>query len=114
MLFTNRRTSTEKVTDSVEQFLTTLFRLNDENNGFFVNELCAEQRILRDAKEFCLGEEGKQILEDSVKKGIRNKKELDGITDDTILEETLFFYPLVGLLHDLAYKIAKNELKCNK
>lgn len=89
-----------------EQFLDFLFDLHKDNDDFLVNKLGADNSILRDVKEFCVGEEGRQILAASLDKGLKFKMENDKVTDDTKLEETLFFYPLVGLLHDLASRIS--------
>ena len=44
-------------------------------------------------------------MESSLAQGLRNKCEVDKVNDETLLEETLFFYPMVGMLHELAYKI---------
>lgn len=97
----------EKVIKSVEEFFKFLFDLHKNNQEFLVNVLSADPTILNDVKEFCLGEEGSQLLQVSMAQGISNKCKSDGVSSDTPLEETLFFYPLVGLLHDLAYTIGR-------
>ena len=94
------------VVNSVSQFICRLFELNDKYRNVLVNELDADANTLAFVKEYCLGEEGQQTLLDSIKKGVRDKRERDNVDDNTILEETLFFYPLVGLLHDLALKLS--------
>ena len=96
-----------EVVKSVETFFKFLFDLHKKNNEFLVNSLAADPAIFNEVKEFCLGKEGSQLLEVSIRKGISNKRESDSVNDETPLEETLFFYPLVGLLHDLAYKISQ-------
>lgn len=95
------------VVKSVEEFFKFLFELHRNNQEFLVNTLSADPAIFNDVKELCLGEEGEQVLQVSMDKGITNKRKTDGVNDDTPLEETLFFYPLVGLLHNLAFKISK-------
>lgn len=95
------------VVNSVMDFLGFLFDLHKNNNDFLINSLAVDSSIFDQVKGFCLGEEGRQELEVSLSKGLRNKKEMDKVGDDTLLEETLFFYPMVGLLHELAYKIYK-------
>lgn len=100
----------EDVVKSVEEFLKFLFELHKDNKEFLINNLSADSSIFNMVKEFCMGEEGKQLLRVSMRKGISNKRESDSVNDDTKLEETLFFYPLVGLLHDLAYKISNNKI----
>ena len=97
----------DEVVKSVEEFFKFLFDLHKSNQEFLVNSLSADPTIFNEVKEFCLGEEGRQLLQVSMSKGISNKRQSDGVNDDTPLEETLFFYPLVGLLHDLAYKIGQ-------
>lgn len=97
----------EEVVKAVEDFFKFLFDLHKNNQEFLVNTLSADPTILNDVKEFCLGEEGSQLLQVSIAQGISNKCKSDGVSDETPLEETLFFYPLVGLLHDLAFRISK-------
>ena len=96
-----------QVLKSLNRFFDFLFDLHKNNNDFLVNYLSADNEIFNAVKEFCTGEEGQQVLEVSISKGLQHKRDVDKVNDDTLLEETLFFYPLVGLLHDLAYKIAK-------
>lgn len=102
-------TTKEEVVKSVEEFFRFLFDLHKNNQEFLVKSLSADPTIFNEVKEFCLGEDGRQLLEVSLSKGIKNKYKSDGVNDDTPIEETLFFYPLVGLLHDLAFKICKME-----
>lgn len=97
----------EEVVQSVKQFFIFLFNIHKNNKEFLVNNLSADPAIFNAIKDFCLGEEGEQILQVSISKGFSDKRQNDGVNDDTPLEETLFFYPLVGLLHDMAYKICK-------
>ena len=97
----------EDVVESVEKFFKFLFDLHKSNQEFLVNSLSADPTLFKIVKDFCLGEEGKQLLEISFTKGIEHKRKSDGVDDDTPIEETLFFYPLVGLLHDLAFKISQ-------
>lgn len=96
-----------EVVESVKQFFVFLFELHKDNDEFLINKLGAESSIFDEVKEYCLGEEGSQQLFDSMKHGIENKHKTDGVNDETKLEETLFFYPLVGFLHKLAYRIYK-------
>lgn len=97
----------EKVVESGLNFINRLFETNNKYNNFLVNELDADANTLAFVKNYCLGEEGRQTLLDSVKKGVREKREHDNVDDNTVLEETLFFYPFVGLLHDLALKLSE-------
>lgn len=97
----------EEVVKSVEEFFKFLFDLHKNNQEFLVNSLSADPTIFNEVKEFCLGEEGTQLLQVSMDQGLSHKRQSDSVNDDTPLEETLFFYPLVGLLHDLAFRIGK-------
>lgn len=93
------------VVTSIKEFFKFLFDLHKNNNDFLSNKLGADPAVFNQIKEFCLGEEGEQLLETSMFKGLKNKRA--EVNDDTKLEETLFFYPLVGVLHDLALKISE-------
>jgi hypothetical protein len=102
---------TEKVQNdvvkSVKDFFVFLFDLHQNNNDFLFNKLGADPAIFDRVRAFCLGDEGEQLLSVSMFKGLKQKRESDKITDETKVEETLFFYPLVGVLHDLALKISE-------
>lgn len=93
------------VVKSLTDFFSFIFQMHKANNDFFVNQLGADATIFNQIREYCLGEEGVQELESSLAQGLRNKCEVDKVNDETLLEETLFFYPMVGMLHELAYKI---------
>jgi hypothetical protein len=93
------------VVQSVKDFFTFLFDLHSNNNDFLCNKLAADPAIFNQVKEFILGEKGKQLLSDSMFRGLKNKRQ--EVTNETKLEETLFFYPLVSILHDLALEITK-------
>jgi hypothetical protein len=93
------------VVQSVKDFFTFLFDLHSNNNDFLSSKLAADSTIFNQIKEFILGEKGEQLLSVSMFKGLRNKRQ--EVSDDTKLEETLFFYPLVGVLHDLALEITE-------
>lgn len=97
----------DEVVKSVKDFFVFLFNLHKNNGEFLINSFAADSSIFNKVKDFCLGDEGLQQLQVSMSKGINNKIETDRVNDETKLEETLFFYPLVGFLHNLAYKIYK-------
>lgn len=94
------------VVNSVEDFFKFLFDLHNNNEEFLTTKLGADGASFGKIKEFCLGSEGKQVLEDSLAKGFNKKFREVNEDKDKTLEDTLFFYPLVGLLHDLALKIS--------
>lgn len=94
------------VENSVKTFLEFLFDLHKNNQDYLVNTLGADSSIYSKVKEFCLGVDGIQALNVSMSEGFNNKNK--EVTDETtVLEETLFFYPLIGFLHDLAFYISK-------
>jgi hypothetical protein len=93
------------VVQSVKDFFIFLFDLHSNNNDFLSSKLAAEPAIFNQVKEFILGEKGEQLLSVSMFKGLKNKRQ--EVNDETKLEETLFFYPLVGVLHDLALEITE-------
>jgi hypothetical protein len=93
------------VVQSVKDFFIFLFDLHNNNNDFLSNKLAADPAIFNQVKEFIMGEKGEQLLSVSMFKGLKNKRQ--EVNDETKLEETLFFYPLIGLLHDLAFEITE-------
>lgn len=93
-----------QVIGSVKDFFEFLFQINDANNNFFVNELNAAPTSYQMVKDFCTGERGYQLLRNSLDMGLRRKLNEVQISN-TPLEETLFFYPLITLLHDLALEL---------
>lgn len=94
------------VVSSVEEFFTFLFDMHRNNREFLTTKLGADGASLNIVKDFCLGSEGKQVLEDALSKGYNKKFKEVNEEKDKALEDTLFFYPLVGLLHDLAWKLS--------
>ena len=97
----------QEVIKSVIEFFDFLFNLHESTKEFLCNKLGAEIGIYKQVKDFCTGEEGLQIMKISLDRGLKFKETIDQVTPETKLEETLFFYPLVGILHDLAYKISQ-------
>lgn len=88
----------EGVIKGFTEFLNELFDINNEfnfSNNFGINPVHLKRYkeiLLEDAMEF-------------LKSGIEEKKkDLQG-NNDIALEETLFFYPLIGGLNRLSYKI---------
>ncbi|MCL1938389.1 MAG: hypothetical protein FWF52_08360 [Candidatus Azobacteroides sp.] len=90
----------ENVVKQVSEFVEFLFKLHEDNNNFFTNKLTAESSILRKVKEICID---KIELEQSLKDGLDWKQK--SLEDDEAISETLFFYPLVGVLHEMARKV---------
>jgi hypothetical protein len=90
------------VIKSVKDFFNFLFKLHKDNDDFLSNKLNADPAIYAKVKDICQNETG---LSQSLSEGLYNKRQ--EVTDDTKVEETLFFYPLVGILHDLALKISE-------
>jgi hypothetical protein len=90
------------VLQSVKDFFNFLFNLHKNNNDFLSNKLAADPSIYTKVKEICLNE---TTLSQSLSDGLYHKRQ--EVTDETKVEETLFFYPLIGVLHDLALKISE-------
>ena len=87
------------VVDNTKQFIDFAFNL-DKDFSFF-NEFDVDKSILPDVKKLCT-RDVKTYLEN----GISLKKQMlqqDGA--DNIIEETLFFYPLVGILNAVVREI---------
>ena len=90
------------VVRSVKDFFRFLFDLHKNNDDFLSNKLAIDPAIFDKVMAFCMDE---QLLNVSMFKGLKQKR--DEVTAETKIEETLFFYPLVGVLHDLALEISK-------
>lgn len=91
------------VADHVSEFIDFLFTINDENKNFFVDSFAADASIIKTVKDIC-----KDDLVEYTKQGLEKKNdELKawGAGDDADIEETLFFYPIVAMLSNLARKI---------
>lgn len=88
-----------KVVEEVKQFIDLLFSLNDDFS--FKAKFSMNTGMIETYKKLL-----EKDLEQNVREGLKIKKsELDSQTDP--IEETLFFYPLVGALNNLAYEITK-------
>ena len=91
------------VSNEVIKFIDFVFDLHKNNNSFFVQKFDVDGSILDSVSEICK----KNVLE-YMKLGMENKKEkIKDLGTDGELEETLFFYPLVGILNNLAREINK-------
>jgi hypothetical protein len=88
----------EKLVDSVIAFVDFLFELHDSNDEFLTRSLGADDSIIEQVKEIC---KDRVELSQSLKSALEIK------TGHKVIEETLFFYPLIGVLHELAQKISK-------
>ena len=88
----------EQITDSVVAFIDFLFELHNSNDEFLTKSLGADDSILDQVKVIC---KDRVELTQSLKSALSTKKA------NKVIEETLFFYPLIGVLHELAQKISK-------
>jgi predicted RNA-binding protein Jag len=92
----------KSVIDEVNSFLDLIFTLNTEFN--FTNNFGVNSTNIDSCKEIL-----KEDLMQYLKSGFAiKKKELQGNTNVSI-EEPLFFYPLVGTLNKLAFKIVSQN-----
>jgi hypothetical protein len=88
----------EKIVDSVIAFVDFLFELHDDNDEFLTRSLGADDNIIDEVKEIC---KDRVELSQSLKSALNTKK------GSKVIEETLFFYPLINVLHELALKVSK-------
>ena len=91
------------VAKMVSEFIDFLFAVNDENKNFFVDSLATDASVIKNVKEIC-----KEDLVEYTKQGLEKKLEEIkswGMGNDAEIEETLFFYPIVAMLSNLARKI---------
>jgi len=92
-----------KVANSVAEFIDFIFSLDSENKNFYLNYFNADRRFMTKAKDICL-----HGLLEYAKQGLAKKKEeLEswGLNEESEVEETLFFYPLVPILNLLGSKL---------
>jgi uncharacterized Fe-S cluster-containing protein len=92
----------ENIVAQVKGFVDFIFQLHEDNGDFFISKLSADEGILQTVKQIC---SDTIELRESLDRGFDEKKEeMDG---DRKIEETLFFYPLVGVLNKLAREISE-------
>lgn len=90
---------------SVSEFIDFLFSINSDNKQFFKSYLGADTSINDFVRNLC-----KEELVEFTKQGIESReKEIEawGGGEDSDVEETMFFYPLVAVLNKLARRISK-------
>lgn len=91
------------VAQNVSEFIDFLFSIHDNNKQFFVKYLAADAQIIEKIKKLCKSE-----LIEYTKQGVEKKmEELQswGAGEDTEVEETMFFYPIVAMLNNIAREI---------
>jgi hypothetical protein len=89
----------ESILKEVENFIDFFFSLNKSFN--FENELCVSPNYTHLAKETL-----KNNLSSYLSEGVALKTKAM-TEEDKALEETLFFYPLIGAINNLAYQIGR-------
>jgi len=87
-----------QIVDSVVDFINFLFVLHENNDDFMTSSFSANENIIEQVKEICLD---RVELSQSLKAALSHKRTHKKV------EETLFFYPLIGVLHELAQKVIK-------
>ena len=96
-------TEIESVAKHVAQFIEFIFAINSDNKNFFVTNLAADAGLVNKVKAICNSD-----LVEYTKQGLEKKyEELEswGASGDAEIEETLFFYPIVAMLSNLARQI---------
>ena len=88
----------EKITNSMLEYIDFLFNLHNKNDEFLTRSLGADESIIDKVKEIC---QDRVELSQSLKSVLNQRK------GNKVIEETLFFYPMIGVLHELAQKINK-------
>lgn len=94
-----------KVVDEVKTFINFVFELNNEFS--FKNNFGSVELSMNIAKEECMRD-----LLTYTKNGLENKKK--EVSDNDIIEETFFFYPLSGMLNALISAIYKKNNSTQK
>lgn len=86
----------EQIVNSGVEFIDFLFQLHENNDEFLTSSLSANDSIIEQVKEIC---SDRVELSQSLKAALSHKR------GNKKVEETLFFYPLIGVLHELAQKV---------
>ena len=89
------------VADEVESFIKLFFELHSEFN--FFHNFSINAALLDESERALLDRD--ELLE-QLERGIQNKKEQLFGNEKIAIEETLFFYPLVGMMNKLAYDLS--------
>jgi hypothetical protein len=105
------------IVTNVVDFMNFMFRLDKDNGDFFSKNFVADAGIIQMIKGICLN---KVNLKDYLEHGIERKiveitgKSSENMSDEErkifgehIVEDTLFFYPIIGILNELARKISE-------
>ena len=98
------KTEVESLAEQTNSFIDFIFALNEDNKNFFVKKLGANANLIESAKTIC-----KKDLLLFAKEGIELKrKEIENSKNETNhIEETMFFYPLIGVLNNLSRELHK-------
>jgi hypothetical protein len=106
-----------QVSRQVSDFIEFIFKLHDDNNSFFTNKLTADPGLLQFVKKTAQDpvelkeslESGLNLIYENLKGDNDGNSSLDELKKSNKIEETLFFYPLIGVLHELARKISEGK-----
>jgi hypothetical protein len=91
----------KKIVQAVTDFVTFTFDLHKNNGSFFAKKFDADAGIAGFVQNTCLNN-----LTEYAKLGLIKKQgELKTLGEEDVIEETLFFYPIVGMLNNLAREI---------
>lgn len=94
----------DDVIDEVRQFTDFLFLKLPQRDISLKNDFGIDQKYVRLAIE-CFNENLKTYLE----KGIQLKLNSNDVGYDDQIEETMFFYPIIGVMNDLSNRICDEE-----
>ena len=101
----NNDSTVEQVSENVSKFIDDLFGLS-EANSLMVKSIGADPSLFNQIPQMC-----KYNLLEFTKQGLKSKlEELSdwGVDPTAPIEETMFFYPIVAMLNNLAREIANN------
>ncbi len=102
-----------KVVSEVEGFVDFIFKINTENNNLFANKFDADQSLINKVYKA-----SKEDLDEYLFRGMEQfgeeSKQWGGANDENVNDfmkgQTLFFLPIVGMLNNIANKIANQTL----
>lgn len=100
----NNKEYVSKTAEQVKKFIDFFFELDKQNGITFTGSFGISQDSINIAKEVCYKD-----LQDFTQDGLNQK--LQEVSEQDYIEESLFFYPLVGVLNALSTAIFNNNNK---
>ena len=93
-------TTIDSVVNSVTSFINFFFSLSDKFS--FKSKFGIDISIIEDIRDICYLD-----IDNYLNQGLKHKKEKENVGDNESIEETLFFYPLTGIINAIVRNMYK-------